>query len=55
MTPEQWARLKQGENCGLCADIHLEVNEFSILVAELEWIYVRLARNQCRLGWTLLA
>lgn len=55
MAPEQWARLKQGEDCGLCADIHLEVNEFSFLVAELEWSYVRLARNQYRPGWTLLA
>jgi len=55
MTPEQWARLKQGEDCGLCADIHLEVNEFSFLVAELEWSYVRLGRNQYRPGWTLVA
>jgi len=39
----------------LCADIHLEVNEFSFLVAELEWSYVRLARNQYRPGWTLVA
>src|SRR5216683_5854 len=49
MAPEQWARLKRGENCGLCADIHLEVNKFSFLVAKLEWSYVRLARP-CRPG-----
>jgi len=52
---EQWARLKQGEDCCLCADIHLDVNEFSFRVAELEWSYVRLARNQYRRGWTLVA
>ena len=52
MAPEQWARLKQGEDCCLCADIHLDVNEFSFRVAELEWSYVRLARNQYRRCWT---
>jgi diadenosine tetraphosphate (Ap4A) HIT family hydrolase len=55
MTREEWAWLKRGEDCGFCADMHLEANESSFLVAELEWSYVRFARNQYRRGWTLLA
>ena len=52
---EQWARLKAGVDCPACADIHLEANAFSYLVAELERSYVRLVRNQYRRGWTILA
>ena len=52
---EQWARLKAGVDCPMCADMHLEVNAFSYLVAELERSYVRLVRNQYRRGWTILA
>lgn len=55
MAPDRWARLKRGEGCAFCADIHMEANEFSLLVAELEWSYVRLARNQYRRGWTIVA
>ena len=33
---EQWARLKAGVDCPMSADMHLEVNAFSYLVAELE-------------------
>jgi diadenosine tetraphosphate (Ap4A) HIT family hydrolase len=55
MPAEQWARLKAGVDCPMCADMHLEVNAFSYLVAELERSYVRLVRNQYRRGWTILA
>jgi hypothetical protein len=52
---EQWARLKAGVDCPMCADMHLEVNAFSYLVAEFERSYARLVRNQYRRGWTILA
>src|SRR2546423_13286740 len=51
---EAWARMKQGIDCPMCADAHLEDNPFSLLVAELEYAYVRLAKNQYYRGWTLV-
>ena len=51
----EWAQLKAGVNCPMCADIHLESNAFSFLVTELPRSYVRFARNQHRRGWTILA
>ncbi len=41
--------------CAMCADIYLEANPFSFLVAELNRSNVRLARNQFRRGWTIVA
>ncbi len=53
--PEEWAKLKSGENCPMCQDIHLDVNPFSFLVTELPFSYVRLPRNQWMRGWTIVA
>jgi diadenosine tetraphosphate (Ap4A) HIT family hydrolase len=53
--PVAWARLLAGADCAMCADIHLEANAFSVLVAELRQSYVRLARNQYRRGYTVVA
>ena len=53
--PVAWARMWAGSDCVMCADIHLEVNAFSLLVAELRQAYVRLARNQYRRGYTVVA
>ena len=50
-----WARARSGQDCALCADVHLAVNRFSYLVAELERSYVRLPRNQFHPGYTLVA
>jgi diadenosine tetraphosphate (Ap4A) HIT family hydrolase len=52
--PVAWARVKQGLDCSMCADAHLQENEFSLLVAELEYAYVRLPRNQYYRGWTVV-
>jgi len=53
--PAAWARMLAGSECIMCADIHLEVNAFSFLVAELRQSYVRFARNQYRRGYTVVA
>lgn len=53
--PAAWARLRAGADCIMCADIHLPANAFSFLVAELRQSYVRLARNQYRRGYTVVA
>lgn len=39
----------------MCKDIHLDANEFSLLVTELPATYVRLHRNQWMRGWTIVA
>jgi diadenosine tetraphosphate (Ap4A) HIT family hydrolase len=54
ISPEQWHQLKAGVRCPMCADIHLEENEFSYLVTEFEHTYVRLPKNQFRRGWTIV-
>jgi diadenosine tetraphosphate (Ap4A) HIT family hydrolase len=38
----------------MCADAHLEVNDFSYRVAEFEHTWVRLPRNQYLRGWTIV-
>ena len=53
--PVAWARMLAGSDCIMCADIHLEANAFSFLVAELRQSYVRLGRNQYRRGNTVVA
>ena len=55
LDPTAWARARSCQACALCADIHLEVNRFSYLVAELERSYVRLPKNQFHPGYTLVA
>lgn len=39
----------------MCADIHLEENEFSVLLAETPWSFIRLNRNQPALGYVVVA
>jgi diadenosine tetraphosphate (Ap4A) HIT family hydrolase len=53
--PVAWAHMLTGADCVMCADVHLEANAFSLLVAELRQSYVRLARNQYRRGYTVVA
>jgi diadenosine tetraphosphate (Ap4A) HIT family hydrolase len=53
-SPDEWRQMKSGLDCQVCADIHLEVNAFSYLVAEFEHTYVRLPKNQYMPGWTIV-
>jgi len=47
--------MKAGVNCVMCADIHLDENEFSYKVTEFEHTFVRLPKNQYLRGWTIVA
>jgi diadenosine tetraphosphate (Ap4A) HIT family hydrolase len=51
-SPDEWARLKAGKGCPLCADQDAAENDFSFLVADLGQSVVRLPRNQHLRGWT---
>jgi diadenosine tetraphosphate (Ap4A) HIT family hydrolase len=51
---DEWNQLKAGVGCPMCADIHLDENDFSYLVAEFEHTYVRLPKNQFSRGWTIV-
>jgi hypothetical protein len=53
-TGDDWARMKSGVDCPMCADIHLPTNEHSDLIAELPGSYARLHRNQTHAGYTVL-
>ena len=53
-SPERWEELKKGINCPMCADSSLNENQFSFLVKELKYSYVRLPKNQYTRGWTIL-
>jgi len=46
-----WQRQLDGSARPICADAHLETNEFSRLIAELRQSYARLAPNQYRRGY----
>jgi diadenosine tetraphosphate (Ap4A) HIT family hydrolase len=52
---DEWSRMKAGLDCVMCADIHLDENEFSHKVAECEHTFVRLPKNQYLRGWTIVA
>ena len=39
----------------MCADIHLDENDFSYKVVEFEHTFVRLPKNQYQRGWTIVA
>lgn len=52
--PHEWEKLKQGIDCPICEDMHLEENRFSFKVAELQQGIVRLARNQYLPGYTVV-
>jgi diadenosine tetraphosphate (Ap4A) HIT family hydrolase len=51
---DQWARMTRGDACEMCADAHLTVNPASDLVAESQWSYVRLHRNQTKAGYSVV-
>jgi diadenosine tetraphosphate (Ap4A) HIT family hydrolase len=53
--PVAWTRMLAGSECEMCADIHLEVNAFSFLVAEMRQSYFRFARNQYRRGYSIVS
>jgi diadenosine tetraphosphate (Ap4A) HIT family hydrolase len=49
-----WVQTRSGLDCPMCADIHLDENEFSYKVTEFDQTYVRLPKNQYQRGWTLV-
>jgi hypothetical protein len=53
--PVAWTRMLAGLDCAMCADIHLKVNDFSFLVAEMRQSYFRFGRNQYRRGYSVVA
>ena len=52
---KKWQDMIKGNNCPFCNDIHLDVNEFSFKVIELNNSFVRLPKNQYWKGWTIVA
>jgi diadenosine tetraphosphate (Ap4A) HIT family hydrolase len=46
--------MRQGEGCGLCDDAHLPSNPFSDLLAETNWSFIRLCRNQTHPGYSVV-
>lgn len=50
----EWEALTSAEQCGMCADAHLEVNEHSALIATTDTSHIRLARNQHHAGYCLV-
>jgi diadenosine tetraphosphate (Ap4A) HIT family hydrolase len=54
-SPDRWEEIKNGVNCPMCQDLHLEENPFSFFVTELKQTYVRLPKNQYMKGWTIVA
>ena len=53
-TPEEWARLKSGQNCPMCLESGMEENPYSYKIIELNRSIVRLNKNQHMKGWTTL-
>ena len=53
--PQKWEAMKSGVDCSFCVSGHVEVNQFSYLVAELKQSYFRLPRNQFWRGYAILA
>jgi diadenosine tetraphosphate (Ap4A) HIT family hydrolase len=52
--PEQWAGMKRGDGCPMCADAHLASNPFSDLLAETPSSFIRLHRNQTHAGYSVV-
>lgn len=52
--PKTWQVLKDGTECPMCADAHVEENEYSFKVTDLSASVVRLPRNQFHRGWTVV-
>lgn len=46
--------MRRGQGCGLCDDASLPTNPFSDLLAESEWSFIRLSRNQTHPGYSVV-
>jgi diadenosine tetraphosphate (Ap4A) HIT family hydrolase len=53
-TDEEWSAMSDADTCGMCADMHLEENEHSVLVASTPMTHTRLVRNQAHPGYSLV-
>jgi diadenosine tetraphosphate (Ap4A) HIT family hydrolase len=53
-SPHEWDKLRQGIDCSLCTDMHLDENPFSFKIIELQQSIVRLPKNQYMRGWTIV-
>src|SRR5438067_13096656 len=51
---DEWQRMKEGVDCGLCADAAIPSNPFSDLVLETPWSFIRLNKNQTHAGYTVV-
>ena len=51
---EQWRRMWDGDECGMCADAPLATNPFGDLILETDWSYVRLGINQTQAGYSVV-
>lgn len=51
---EQWRRMWDGEDCGMCAGAPLATNPFGDLILETDWSYVRLSINQTQAGYSVV-
>ncbi|MBO0980626.1 HIT family protein [Microbacterium sp. SD291] len=51
---DEWAALADQRHCGMCADMHLEENDHSLLVASTATSHMRIARNQAHPGYSLV-
>ena len=51
---DQWRRMWDGDECGMCADAPLATNPFGDLILETDWSYVRLGINQTQAGYSVV-
>jgi diadenosine tetraphosphate (Ap4A) HIT family hydrolase len=54
MPREKWDALVRGDRCPLCADVELQENRYSFLVARLTTANLRLSKNQYARGYCVL-
>lgn len=51
---DEWSEMTDAHSCGMCADMHLDENEHSLLIASTSATYTRIARNQAHPGYSLV-
>lgn len=51
---DQWQRMWDGDDCGMCRDAALPSNPFGDLIVETDWSYVRLGINQTQAGYSVV-
>ena len=51
---DQWRRMWDGDECGMCVDAPLATNPFGDLILETDWSYVRLSNNQTQAGYSVV-